>query len=133
MTTKRAFRQEAAEKKRLTRAELESAARYGVTTSPSMTDKALAEAIAEKLSPGAYKFAAYADDTYALAACGHALAAADEAASEAAAAADANAAAARASMPLAASSSAAPKAALNGTGAIHADAARDRMIWLSGQ
>lgn len=58
MTTKRAFREEAADDKPLTRAELEAAAlRHGVTTSPSTTDRAIAEAVCERLAPGAFTFA----------------------------------------------------------------------------
>ena len=58
MTMKRAFREEAADEKPMTRAALEAAAAtHGVTVAPSMTDRALAEAVCERLAPGAFTFA----------------------------------------------------------------------------
>ncbi|MBD0274246.1 MAG: hypothetical protein ICV73_20230 [Acetobacteraceae bacterium] len=64
----------------MTRPALEAAAKkYGVTTAASMTERSIAEAIAEKLSPGAYKFAGHPTDAYALTACEMAIAAAEKA------------------------------------------------------
>ena len=58
------FRQEAADPKPLTRVTLQAAAeKYGVTVSPSMSDRSIAEAIATKLSPGTYNFAGRETDT----------------------------------------------------------------------
>ena len=133
MTTQRAFRQEAADPKPMTRAALEAAAAtHGVTVVPSMSDRALAEAVCERLAPGAFTFAGRTEYTYALHAARLMIARAEGKA-------EAEKAAAAAPAPVVAPSSAVPKAALNGTGAaIHADAAgsrplsseeaRDRMI-----
>ncbi len=140
MTAQRAFRMEAADPRPMTRPELEAAAaRHGVTVGPSMTDRAVHEAIASKLLPGAFSFAAPRGPAYAQTAGERALAQANTAA----AAADATAAAARPAAP--AGTDADPLPAVNGTGAPHQDAApppggivsaedaRDAMIRRSGR
>ena len=124
MTMKRGFRQEAVDKKRLTRVELEAAAaKHGVTIGPSMSDQHIAEAVCERLAPGAFTFAGRDTDTYAMHAAKLMIEQAGQVGQEAEAAK-----VAAATRPAPAPASAVPKVALNGTGAIHADAAGSRLV-----
>jgi hypothetical protein len=95
-----------------------AAAKHGVTTAPSMSDRSIAEAIASKISPGTYSFAGREGDTYAMRACELALEKAAEAA---------KAAPAPAPEPGVAKA-ATPGTYTNGSGAPRADAAAPAVL-----
>ena len=62
MTAKSAYREEAADDRPMTRPALEDAAKkHGVTTSPSMSDRAIAEAVVSKIEPNTFNFAGKSD------------------------------------------------------------------------